>query len=120
MSDMYHSNKFEIHPEFPYETIIGTIGCIQPKFLKNKDNDGNNARVGPSVGEVMARYMLCEDLAEQLSIYGFRKKLENPELTKEFDTERTLQWVGNKVANSKWLLSKAEQKWIIDRVREFL
>lgn len=119
---MHRFNKFKIHPEFPYETIIGTIGCIQPKLLKHKDKDtdGNNARVGPSVSEVWERYMLCEDLAEQLNIYGFRKKSENPDWTKEFNVKRTRQWMEDKVANGKWLLSKAEQKWLIDRVREFL
>jgi hypothetical protein len=109
-----------IHPEFPHETITGTVGGVQPKVLVRRDVDGNYVSGGPTLSEVLERFEVCDDLAEQLSIYAMRKKRENPEWTTEFNVERTRKAIADKVASGKWTLSAAEQSWIIERVRESL
>jgi len=112
--------KRTIHPDFPHETIVGTVSGVQPKVLVRKDDEGNYVASGPTVAEVLERFEVCDDLAEQLGIYALRKKRENPEWTTEFNIERTRKAIADKVASGKWALSVAEQAWIIDRVREGL
>lgn len=89
-------------------------------MLVRRDEDGNYVSGGPSIAEVMERFEVCDDLAEQLGIYALRKKRANPEWTTEFNVERTRKAIADKVASGKWTLSAAEQTWIIDRVREGL
>lgn len=112
--------KRTIHPDFPHETIVGTVSGVQAKVLVRKDDEGNYVAGGPTVADVLERFDVCDDLAEQLSIYAMRKKRENPEWTTEFNVERTRKAIADKVAAGKWSLSAAEQSWIIDRVREGL
>lgn len=112
--------KREIHSEFPHETIVGTVSGIQPKVLVRKDEEGNYVNGSPTLAEVMDRFEVCDDLAEQLGIYALRKKRENPDWTTEFNIERTRKAIADKVTSGKWALSVAEQAWIIERVREGL
>lgn len=112
--------KRSIHPDFPHETIIGTVSGVQAKVLVRKDDDGNYVSGGPTLSEVLERFEVCDDLAEQLGIYALRKKRENPDWTTEFNIERTRKAIADKVTSGKWTLSAAEQAWIIERVREGL
>jgi len=112
--------KRSIPSDFPHETIIGTVPGVQPKVLVRKSEDGNYVSGGPTLSEVLERFEVCDDLVEQLGIYALRKKAENPDWTTEFNVERTRKAMADKVASGKWTLSAAEQKWIIDRLREGL
>jgi len=112
--------KRTIHPDFPHETILGTVAGVQPKVLVQRDEDGNYVSGGPSIAEVMERFEVCDDLAEQLGIYALRKKRENPDWTTEFNISRVQKAMAGKVESGKWTVSTDEQKWIMDRVREGL
>ncbi|WP_373991423.1 hypothetical protein [Duganella sp. BuS-21] len=112
--------KRTIHPDFPHETILGTVAGVQPKVLVRRDDDGNYVTGGPTLADVLERFEVCDDLAEQLGIYALRKKRENPEWTTEFNIERTRKAIADKVDSGKWTVSADEQKWILDRVRESL
>lgn len=112
--------KTKIHPDFPHETILGTVPGMQPKLLVRQQDDGKFAAGGTTLAEVVARFELCDDLAEQLSIYSLVKRNDNPSWTIDFNVERTRSAMTEKVKSGKWSLSLAEQDWIIARVSEVL
>lgn len=120
MSPAPREYKRIIHPDFPHETIIGTVGGVQPKVLVRRDAEGNYVAGEITIEEVLQRFDMCDDLADQLGIYALRKKHENPTWTTEFNIERTQKAIADKVAAGTWDLSPREQAWIIDRVREGL
>jgi hypothetical protein len=120
MSQAPREYKRIIHPDFPHETIIGTVGGVQPKVLVRRDAEGNYVAGEITIEEVLQRFDMCDDLADQLGIYAMRKKRENPDWTTELTVERIRKAIADKVAIGKWTLSVAEQAWIIDRVREGL
>lgn len=72
------------------------------------------------MAEVMERFQICDDLAEQLSVYALAYAREHPEWTADFNLARTRKGMEKKIYEGKWDFSIAEQAWILDRVNDTL
>jgi hypothetical protein len=107
----------KIHPDFPVEPVRGAIGGAQPKLLLTRSENGY---ISPSRSpeEVMHRFEVADDIADQLVSYFKRKKKENPEWTDEKNYERIRLALIQKEKEGKWRFTEDEQAWIMDRLRE--
>lgn len=108
----------EIHTDFPVEEIIGSIGGAQPKLLLKKGENGTYDVPTRSPEEVMHRFEIADDIANQLVSYFKRKKMENPEWTDENNYERIRLALVKRAKDGSWPLTEEEQLWIMNRLRE--
>jgi hypothetical protein len=104
--------------DFPREGPTVSIAGVQPKIAA-RFIDGKYV-VGWTPEELRERYESCEDLARQLASYCTRKALENPDWAREFNLQRTARGMSEKVTGGHWDVTKAEQLWIMERVRHLL
>ena len=91
--------------DFPRTSSQGAISGAQPKLLLRKVGDTYQA--GPTDDEVHERYLVCDDLAEQLAAYTSRKMTAN---TWSLQTALSKVEAGvlKKVDSGLWDLSTAE------------
>lgn len=116
---MSHEIPLLVVPEdFPREGPVVSIAGAQPK-LAARLVDGKYIG-GWTPDELRERYESCEDLAGQLVSYCTRKALENPEWSREFNLQRTARGMSEKVIGGRWDVTKAEQVWVMERVRLLL
>jgi len=106
----------KILDDFPREMYLASVAGAQPKFAVRRDGDRYTALLLDD--ERQERYEACEDLAQQLVEYCERKSRENPEWTAEFNVERTARGLAQKASAGRWDVSVAEQRWVMQRVRE--
>lgn len=118
MSEAQETDVRELHPDFPVEPILGAIGGAQPKLLLTRGENGTYSSPKRSPEEIMHRFTVAHDIADQLVTYFKRKKLEYPEWTDENNYERIRLALINKAAEGKWCFTDAEQSWIMGRLRE--
>lgn len=118
MAQTHRTYKREMHPDFPLEPVFGSVAGVQPKLLLTKSEDGSYRSPQRSIAELMDRFEVADDIAEQLGLYFLRKKSQNPGWTTEQNLERIRLALVEKCASGKWPFTPAEQRWIIDRVRE--
>jgi hypothetical protein len=107
-----------IHPDFPVEPILGAVGGAQPKLLLKRGANGTYGIPSRSPEEIMHRFTVADDIANQLVTYFKRKKREYPEWTDEKNYERIRLALINKANEGKWCFTEAEQAWIMCRLRE--
>jgi hypothetical protein len=107
-----------IHPDFPIEPIPGAVGGAHPKLLLRRDANGTYVIPSRSPEEIMHRFTVADDIADQLVDYFKRKKSKYPNWTDEKNYERIRLALINKAEEGKWPFTDAEQAWIMCRVRE--
>ena len=102
-----HSN---VPADFPRDTLLGAVPGAQAKLLARKV--GDNYVVGLTQEELQERYIVCEDLVQQLVPYCSRKQREYATWTEA----EILSKVAKALQAKKWGQSPAEISWIIGRV----
>lgn len=118
MSEIQQIGLRDLHPDFPVEPIPGTVGGAQPKLLLKRGENGTYDIPKRSPEEIMHRFTVADDIADQLVTYFKRKKREYPEWTDEKHYERIRLALINKATEGKWRFTEAEQAWIMCRLRE--
>lgn len=118
MPEIQDANALELHPDFPVEPILGAVGGAQPKLLLKRSLNGSYRVPQRSREETMHRFMVADDIADQLVTYFKRKKSEHPEWADEKNYERIRLALINKASEGKWRFTEAEQAWIMCRLRE--
>jgi uncharacterized protein (DUF2252 family) len=103
--------------DFPRTSSQGAISGAQPKLLLRKVGDTYQA--GPTDDEVHERYLVCDDLAEQLAAYTSRKMTAN---TWSLQTALSMVEAGvlKKVDGGIWDFSTEEVAWTMERTRQIL
>jgi hypothetical protein len=107
-----------IPANFPRESILASVSGFQNKITARKIN--GKYITGLTEDEILERYSICEDLAQQLANYCLRKVNENPDWTHDYNYRRAILGVANKVSTGVWRLSDSEQEWIAARTKEIL
>lgn len=118
MCETHRVNTQELHPEFPVEEILGAVGGAQPKLLLKRGANGTYGIPKRSPEEIMHRFTIADDIANQLVTYFKRKKKEYPQWTDEKNYERIRLALISKANEGKWRFTDAEQAWIMCRLRE--
>jgi hypothetical protein len=118
MSQTHGTPNQDIHPDFPDEPTLGSVGGVHSKLLLRKGDNGNYAAARRSPEELKKRFDAANEIAPQLGDYFLRKKRQNPDWSDEANLERIRLAIVDKVAKGKWPFTEAEQAWIMDRVRE--
>lgn len=101
----------KVPEDFPRPVHMGAIGGAQPKFLAVKFQ-GRYYEPGATPPEIYERWILCSDLAEQLtkksveSKAGKRSHMSEAEILKQYFT---------RLLDTKWT-SEAEARWIIKSI----
>ncbi|SAK96791.1 hypothetical protein AWB75_07048 [Caballeronia catudaia] len=103
--------------DFPRTTSQGAISGAQPKLLLRKV--GGIYQAGPTDDEVYERFVVCDDLAEQLAAYASRKMTANA-WSLATTMAKVEAGVLKKVHSGVWDFSTAEVTWTIERTRQIL
>lgn len=101
-----------IPADFPQTAPPGAVPGFQPKLLVREEDD--RFVVEPDEHSVHARYVMCEDLAHQLVVYGARKRNEDPGQSETQLREKVARAVRQKAFG--WGLSPAEAEWVLGRI----
>jgi len=112
-----HMSQNPLPTDFPIASSPGAISGAQPKLLVRKL--GDTYQSGPTDEEVYERYLICEDLAEQLAAYASRKMTANP-WSVETAVSKVETGVLKKVDSGVWDFSAGEAAWTIKRTRQIL
>ncbi|ODV42741.1 hypothetical protein AWV79_24275 [Cupriavidus sp. UYMMa02A] len=100
--------------EFPHDPFPASLSGAQAKFSARLVN--GRYVVGLTTEERTARYLMCQDLVDQLLSYFRRKADEHPEWSCEDLLCRVEKGVASR--QTEWELGSPEVEWIIARVRE--
>ncbi|SAK89745.1 hypothetical protein AWB78_04750 [Caballeronia calidae] len=103
--------------DFPRTSTQGAVSGAQPKLLLRKV--GDTYQSGPTDDEAYERFIVCEDLAEQLAAYASRKMAANA-WSLETAVSKAEAGVFKKVRSGIWDFSTAEVAWTIERTRQIL
>jgi len=96
---------------FPRQPVPGTITGTQPKLLLRRI--GDQFVSGLTEHELLARYEMCEDLAQQLMSHTRRKMAENPVRLLDETPSKVSVGVARKVQSGQWDdLSSDELHWL--------
>lgn len=109
----YEFNK--VPEDFPRSMHIGSVGGAQPKFLAAL-YQGKFYEHGTTPPEVYERWVVCVDLAEQLSEKALKSKAGKRAHMSEAEI---LQQYFDRLLATKWT-SDAEAHWIIRKVASTL
>lgn len=110
-------NRQRVPDNFPRASSYGAVPGAQPKLLLRKV--GDTYQSGPSDADVYKRYIVCEDLAQQLKVYASRKMTQNA-WSLQSVVSKIEEGVLKKVRGRIWKFSDAEIAWTIGRLREIL
>lgn len=105
-----------IPPDFPVEQPLAALTGAQPKLAVRYDAQSGSYTTALSEIELMARYEMCEDVAQQLE-----QKCRKNRDTKysQMSESEILVSLLSKLLQAGWG-SKAEMKWVIRRTAEIL
>jgi len=107
----FEENWSNVPEDFPKPVHMGAIGGAQPKFLAVKFQ-GRYYEPGATPPEIYERWMMCNDLAEQLteksveSKAGKRSHMSEAEILEQYFI---------RLLHTKWT-SEDEARWIIKSV----
>lgn len=93
--------------DFPYAPTISSVAGAAPKLPLRKEGD---QYVEEQQEDAAARYMLCQDLADQIVAYCRRKQSDNS----DYDLHALLAQVAVQVEAKSWV-SPAELDWTIQQ-----
>ena len=97
--------------DFPRHPFPASLPGAQPKFSARLI-DGRYV-VGPTEDELIARFLMCSDLVDQLTSYTERKRLERTDLT----LVALLDQVDLGIRRKGWEVDKLELDWIMNKLR---
>lgn len=103
--------------EFPREPELGSVTGVQPKLLV-REVDGRYVS-GPTDEELLERYDICDDLADQLFQYASRK-VATAGLSPDVALARAEKGMRLKVDAGEWDFSQAEVVWVMKRAHQLL
>jgi|GEM_PF-936604 len=103
--------------DFPRTSWQGAISGALPKLLLRKVGDTYQA--GPTDDEVYERFIVCDDLAEQLAAYASRKMTANA-WSLETALSKVEAGVVKKVDSGVWDFLTEEVTWTMKRTRQIL
>jgi len=99
--------------DFPWEPWPALLAGAQPKFA-GRLIDGKFI-VGLTAEERAERYLMCQDLVDQLVSYCQRKASEHPDSTRDALLAGVEKGIRGKQV--EWGLGWPEVDWIVGRVR---
>ena len=97
--------------DFPRKLSSGCVSGTQPKILLVQS--GGRFTQGPSEEERAGRFLMCDDLVQQIVAHTRRKQLERLDLT----LEQLLVEIDKKMRTKGWEVYPPEFDWIMGRVR---
>ncbi|MDN4039298.1 hypothetical protein [Massilia sp. YIM B02443] len=119
MSVDTQDDNFEVPGDFPKPVHLGAVGGAQPKFLAVM-YQGRFYEPGATPPEVYERWLMCNDLAEQLvkksllSKAGKRAHMSETEILEQYFIRLlATNWTSNEEA--RWIINKvaSELDWQI-------
>ncbi|VBO96041.1 hypothetical protein [Burkholderia pseudomallei] len=110
-------NQQRVPDNFPRESPQGAVSGAQPKLLLRKVGDTYCA--GLTDADVYDRYIVCDDLAQQLAAYASHKMRANS-WSLQTAVSKVEAGVLEKVRSGIWDFSAAEVAWTIERTRQIL
>lgn len=105
----------QVPADFPSSRSYGAVAGAQPKLLVTKVGDEYVAPLGDE-SLTRQRYLMCEDLLQQLTAYRERKASENPDWPTETLSTKIDTAVRQKAP--AWGLSPAEVSWLLRRLSQ--
>ncbi|SDE02030.1 hypothetical protein SAMN05421548_13092 [Paraburkholderia lycopersici] len=102
---------------FPRASLQGAVSGAQPKLVLRKTGDKYSS--GPTDAERYERYIVCDDLAQQLAAYATRKMTSNA-WSLQATVSKIEVGILKKVRSGIWEFSDAEIAWTIGRTRQIL
>lgn len=104
----------QIPADFPRAGTASSVSGAQPKLLARLIN--GKYLVGPTNEELRARWLYCNDLAEQLAERTRRKKAAGL----AYDLEAFYAETERRVLLQGWDVTPEEVAWMMRRVRTFV
>lgn len=112
MNDVENENPdVKVPDDFPSDPFPAALTGAQPKVAARLI-DGKYV-VGLTEDERRGRYLMCQDLVEQLTDYAQRKRTERTDLT----LPALLDAIDVSVRKKGWEVADIELDWIMGRVR---
>lgn len=101
--------------DFPRPSNLGAVSGAQPKFSMNQ-YQGRFYSPGCSPPELLERWNICEDLAQQLAVTSLESKVGKRSHMSE--TEILDQYLPR--LNATGWVSESEARWVMRRTAELL
>lgn len=109
------TNQFTVPDNFPRNRAPGAVAGAQPKILVRESNGRYFSALTNE--ELVARYEVCADLAQQLTDYVSRK-IADLGLPLDDALRRAEKGLRAKVSAGQWDFSDDEVGWMMNRTRE--
>ncbi|WP_322073796.1 hypothetical protein [Burkholderia cepacia] len=110
-------NQRRIPDDFPRNLDPGSVAGVQPKILVREDQ--GLYKSGLTDDELWTRYVVCEDVAVQLSEY-VRRKMADAGLSADVALSRAAKGSRLKVDSGKWDFSLPEFAWVTKRTEQLV
>lgn len=103
--------------DFPRDDAAGAVSGAQPKLLLTKVGDRFVA--GMDEGEIYRRWLVCEDLVQQI-VAKTGKRMREGRINDLNDYVKKLQvWLEAQVWEG-WSVTSAEARWMRDRIQKLV
>lgn len=100
--------------DFPREPALGSISGVQPKLLVIKV-DGE-FRSDVNEGEIYRRWLVCEDLVQQLTLKTTKRMREGRIPSVDDYVNKLQKWLEAQEWEG-WKVTGPEAKWMRDRIK---
>lgn len=110
-------NRRRIPDDFPRSRDPGSVAGVQPKLLVLEDQGLYQS--GLTDDEMWTRYVVCEDVAVQLSEY-VRRKMTDAGLSADVALSRATKGSRLKVDSGEWDFSLPELAWVTKRTEQLV
>lgn len=100
----------EVPASFPRAASLGCVSGVHPKLLVVQSN--GRYVTEENTAERVDRFLICEDLVDQLEPYCRQKRRLNPTLA----LTKLLEAVRNSLVEKEWGFSDAELDWMMGEV----
>ena len=104
-------------PDFPREPELGSVSGAQPKLLLTKV--GDRFLTGFTEDEVHRRWLVCEDLVQQI-VAKTGKRMREGRINDLNDHVNKLQVWLEAQAWEGWSVTSAEARWMRDRIQKLV
>ncbi|WP_150119181.1 hypothetical protein [Massilia sp. NR 4-1] len=105
------TDSTDVPEDFPHAPILGAVAGFAPKFLLIRRENGSYAAPKISDEECNARWMHCEDLANQFANAALRSKAGK---RSDWNEEDILDQYLPRLRNTGWV-SDDESTWVLRR-----
>ncbi|SDJ36185.1 hypothetical protein SAMN04487926_14517 [Paraburkholderia steynii] len=108
--------KHEIPDDFPRGELFGAAAGSRTEMLVQLHDRFYLCGVIPEE-IVRERYLVIEDLAQQLALCCSRRAIEDPSWSFQHDFETMCRGVRQRIAQGIWSISDPEYEWLIRRTK---